>query len=389
MSFTVVYTTQTPPEVFSKSLFLAGPSPRELGHLNWRPEAIKILEELGYDGVVFVPLPEDGNWPADYDVQVEWEKRYLDMADAVVFWVSRDMETLPALTTNVEFGMYFDTGKAFLGFPEQAVHMKYLEHHGQNEGVPIFHDLRETLQAAIDYIGDGAERTGGEREVPLKVWQLDSFQTWIKAQQAAGNRLDGAKVLWTFRLGPKKDSIFAYAVHVNVYVSKEGRNKINEIIISRPDVATVVIYCRPNDSDMDKILDTKIAIIREFRSPASIDDCFVREIPGGSSWKRKEDFSTMALQELQEETGFTLEASRLKPLGVRQMADTFSTHQAHVFSCEVTPDEMSYFQKQAGVVHGVAEDSEQTYVEVYTVRELLEKPLVDWANLGMILSVLL
>jgi len=389
MAFTVTYTLQSPPEVFKKSLFLAGPSPRDFLHPNWRLEAVKILEELGYDGVVFVPLPEDGNWPKDYDVQVEWEKRYLDMADAVVFWVPRDMEQLPALTTNVEFGMYYDTGKVFLGFPEQASHMKYLERHGQSEGVPIFHDLRKTLQAAIDYIGDGAERVGGEREVPLKVWQLDSFQIWIKAQQAAGNRLDGAKVLWTFRLGPKKDFIFAYAVHVNVHVTKEGRNKINEIIISRPDVATVVIYCRPDDSDADRILDTKIAIIREFRSPASINDCFVREIPGGSSWKHKEDFSTIALQELLEETGFSLAANRLKFLGARQMADTFSTHQAHVFSCEVTPEEMNYFQKQTGVVHGVAEDSERTFVEVYTVRELLEKPLIDWSNLGMIVAALL
>ena len=38
-----------------KSIFLAGPTPRSLDVETWRKEAIRILEELGFDGIVYVP----------------------------------------------------------------------------------------------------------------------------------------------------------------------------------------------------------------------------------------------------------------------------------------------------------------------------------------------
>lgn len=38
-----------------KSIFLAGPTPREEKVASWRVAAVKKLEELGFDGVVFVP----------------------------------------------------------------------------------------------------------------------------------------------------------------------------------------------------------------------------------------------------------------------------------------------------------------------------------------------
>ena len=37
-----------------KSIFLAGPTPREEKVASWRVDAVKKLEELGFDGVVFV-----------------------------------------------------------------------------------------------------------------------------------------------------------------------------------------------------------------------------------------------------------------------------------------------------------------------------------------------
>lgn len=395
MSMTIVYVPGNPPETFKNSIFLAGPSPRDSSHPNWRPEALKLLEEIGYDGVVFIPLVENGDWRHGYDAQIEWEKRFLDMADVIVFWVPRDMKKLPALTTNVEFGMYFNSGKSILGYPVEAPHMRYLDSHARKEGVPVIHNLHDTLQAAVNRIGSGAERTGGEREVPLHIWKTPQFQAWLQAQKNAGNRLDGAKLIWNFRVGPKKDFLFCFALRVNVHVVSEGRNKVNEFIISRPDISTIVAYARPmmtgsmvEDTNY-YLLNTQIAIVREFRSPASVGDCFIREVPGGSSYKPGTDPLVTAAHELSEETGFFVEAQRLKFLGARQVAGTFSTHLAHVFACEITPKEIALLQSQKGIAHGVVEDTERTYVEVYTVRQLLEKPLTDWANLGMILSTLL
>jgi 8-oxo-dGTP pyrophosphatase MutT (NUDIX family) len=374
-----------PSEMFAKSIFLAGPAPRSLEDANWRKEALKILEELGYDGVVFDPLPENpDDWSIYTDRQISWEKRYLDMADVLVFWIPRVKEKMPGLTTNVEYGMYLESGKVLLGFPQTADSMHYLAWHGTRTKTPIFHDVYEILRAAVTRVGTGAERAGGEREAPLHIWNTKQFQLWYLAQKKAGNRLDGADVLWTFRVGPERETVFSFAMQVQVYITAEERSKTNEFIISRSDVSSIVAYAKK-----DSVLDSEVVIVREFRSPASVGDCFIREVPGGSSGNEEDDSLVTAAHELAEETGFSVDARRLTWLGTRQMVGTFSTHQGHVFGCPVTPEEIEMFRGKAGIAHGVAEETERTYVEIYTVRELLKKPLTDWANLGMILATLL
>src|SRR5512133_207273 len=133
----IVYTGETAPEEFAKSIFLAGPSPRDKEQHSWREDALKILDELGYNGVVFVPLPRNGVWPENYDAQVDWEYNHLNMADIVAFWVPRDLVKMPAFTTNVEFGMFYDSGKAILGHPDGAPGMRYLVHHARLENDPV------------------------------------------------------------------------------------------------------------------------------------------------------------------------------------------------------------------------------------------------------------
>lgn len=414
----VVYALEAPPESYTKSLFLAGPSPRRRDDLDWRPDALAILERLEFDGVVFVPLPRDGHWADHYEDQVEWETRYLHMADSIVFWVPRDLQRLPGLTTNVEFGMWFDSGKVVLGYPPVAANMRYLDWHAQQEHVPVFRSLEETLQTAVQRLDWGSLRTGGEREVPIHIWKLPHFQNWYRAQKEAGNRLDGARVLFQFRVPPStKAFTFAFILHVDVHIASEGRNKVNEFLFSRTDIATVVGYCPPTIRLTDiayadfgnpnrapyqglvrDVLDTEIAIIREFRSPARTTDCFIREIPGGSSWKPGDDPFVTMTHELEEETGlgpksgFTIDPKRLRKVGSRQLCGTLSTHQAHVFACALGHDEMAYLKQQQAenVAHGVLEDSERTYVEIHKLGDLIraDSNAVDWSMLGMILTAL-
>lgn len=406
----VVYATETPPASFTSSIFLAGPSPRDPTHPNWRPAAISHLEALGYNGVVFIPLPRDGQWLHSYDDQVGWETTYLNMADLVLFWVPRNMKTLPALTTNMEFGLWVKTGKAVLGFPGGAPKMRYLDWHADKESVPVFHDLKEMLKHAVNTLKGADVREGGERDVPYFIWKLPHFQDWYRLQQDAGNRLDGAELLWNFRVGPNKGFTFAYVMHVDVHITSEGRNKVNEFIFGRPDIATIVGYQgnpwfsigrKTDDSGhltfMSHLLNTKIAIIREFRSPARTADGFIRELPGGSSWKPGEDPFTTMTHELEEETGlgedagFGIEPQRLYKVGMRQLCGTLSVHMAHVFACELTKDEMAFLEKQQAdnTVHGVAEDTERTYVEVHRLGELMSGSDLDWSMMGMILTALM
>lgn len=94
-----------------------------------------------------------------------------------------------------------------------------------------------------------------------------------------------------------------------------------------------------------------------------------------------------ALAEVAEETGLALAPGRLRAHGARQVNATLSAHRAHLFSAEVTADELE--RLRASGPHGVAADGERTYVEVATFGRLRREPPVDWANLGMITEVLL
>ena len=384
-----VYALEEPPVSFTSSLFLAGPSPRKDGDPNWREEALETLRGLEYEGVVFVPLPRDGVWAENYEDQVEWETQYLNMADVIVFWVPRKAPDMLALTTNVEYGLHLSSGKCVLGYPPDAEHMRYLDWHAQEERVPVSDTLKGTLENALFRINWGALRTGGEREVPLHIWNLRSFQEWYKSQTGAGNRLDGAKVVWTFRVGPKK-TVFFWALHVNMWIEAEGRSKENEIALSRPDVSVVVAYHL--DPKMVAagygLLEVEVVLIREFRSPASTPTGYITELPGGSSWKADKEPVDVAAEELHEETGLEIDPSRFRLVDSRQVAGTLSAHHATVYAVKLTEEEMSWVKEHIGDTHGVAEDTERTYLEVMTVGELLKAP-VDWSVVGMIMTALM
>lgn len=135
------------------SIFLAGPTPRGQSVPSWRPEALAVLGELGFGGEVYVPEPRDGRWTDDYAEQIDWEWAGLAAASCIVFWIPRDMASLPGLTTNVEWGMWAGSGKCVLGAPDQAEHVRYIRYMASRFGVPVFGDLRETLECAVKRAG--------------------------------------------------------------------------------------------------------------------------------------------------------------------------------------------------------------------------------------------
>lgn len=389
----VVYTGDEAPETFTKSIFLAGPTPRNKEEVeSWRPDALKILEDKGYDGVVFVPEDAEGVFKKDYDDQIEWEERYLNMADCILFWVPRDLTLdstdfpkMAAFTTNVEWGTWASSGKVVFGAPEDADKVSYLKHYADKFNVPTGETLTETLEHAMEMVGEGAERSAGEREVPLYIWNTESFQSWYKAQTRAGNRLDHARLHYNFR--PRNKSfVFMWILKVDMYVAAEDRHKTNELVTARTDISSVLLYHFPNGAD--STLDHEIVVVREYRSPASTESGFITELPGGSSPKKGEGPEVTAAHELEEETGFTISPKRLKSEGARQLAGTFSSHKCHLFAAELNEKEIEWFKSQEGIVHGNEEDSERTFIEVIPIWKLINENRVDWSTLGMILGAL-
>jgi len=162
----VLYARQDPGEAPEPSLFLAGPTPRSRDVASWRPEALRLLGKMAFAGTVFVPEePGEGGLLPNYaEEQTRWEWACLERATRIVFWVPRDLRTLPGFTTNVEFGLYCRSGKALLGFPRGAPKMRYLELLAGANSIPVFHELSALLEAAASLLNGMSP--GANQETP-------------------------------------------------------------------------------------------------------------------------------------------------------------------------------------------------------------------------------
>lgn len=379
----IVYAQEEAPQAYTKSIFLVGPTPRDKDTESWRPYMLSVLEGLGYDGVVFTPEPRDGKWCGGYDHQVEWESKHLELADIIIAWVPRKSPSMPAFTTNVEFGEWLRSGKLLYGRPAWAEKCRYLDWKYEEHGLgQPFLTEEDIAQAALDRLGNGAFRGGGERHVPLHVWHTKMFQSWYKSLKAAGNRLDDAKVLWTFRIG-KFNVLFSYALWVKVWIEAEQRHKENEFVLSRNDISCILPFWRNPESP--DILDSKIVLVKEFRSPVRNSEGMVYELPGGSTFKGTEDAKKIAADELKEETGLDIPSDRFFQVQSRQMVSTFASHTATLFAVELTDNEIAYAETlaQHHASFGVSEDTEKTYVTVKTLRDAILTDVMDWAMIGM------
>ena len=390
----VIYANQTPPVSWSSAIFLAGPTPRaETTVPSWRPEALKYLADQGYNGVVFVPEDEDGTWLHNYDEQIEWENTCLNFADVIIFWIPRELEQMPGFTTNDEWGAWKkqDPMKLILGTPPDAPKVRYQRYYAEKQNIPVCDSLEDVCFAAftraqvLEWKSPLGKRLrkSGERSIPLHIWNTASFQGWYENLVKAGNRLDNAKVEWVFRVGPTQQFVFFWVLHVDIYITAEDRHKINEVVIGRPDISTIMLYEKHT-----LVRDSRIVMVKEFRSPVSNKDGYVFELAGGSSWEVDQDPLSVAVEECYEEVGLRLSPNRFVMHHSRQVAATTMAHHAHLFSAELSTAEMDDVVTHERIVHGVHADSERTWAIVMTYGELLDGTSVDWSMIGMIASIL-
>lgn len=233
----IIYTNDPLPDVFTKSIFLAGPTPRSEDVESWRPGAIQDLESLGYDGVVFSPEWEDGpRGPktGSYEGQAQWEADAMNMSDIIIFWVPRNMKDMPALTTNHEHGEWFRSGKVMLGYPHDAPHMSYLKYKADEESVPVRSSIGSLLTLANDQLGDGHIRRSGDRMIPLYIWKTPIFQAWYISLLKENITIKRAKLDWVYRTGKHKMTVSAFALNVDLCEVIDGANieTTKEIILT-------------------------------------------------------------------------------------------------------------------------------------------------------------
>ncbi|ATY16960.1 hypothetical protein CU254_40925 (plasmid) [Amycolatopsis sp. AA4] len=140
------------------SVFLAGPTATAEGPVpSWRPEALDLLDRLWLQPEpLAVVTPENPVRARRYEDQFTWENASREHANAILFWIPRDMTYMPGMTTNVEFGYDVAAGRTVvLGCPPDCPdprRNKYLVHLARAHGVPVRTTLRETVQTATELV---------------------------------------------------------------------------------------------------------------------------------------------------------------------------------------------------------------------------------------------
>jgi hypothetical protein len=158
----LIYAGQPLPPRSTASVFLAGPTPRSADVPSWRPAAIREIaaqrQGQATTLAVFIPEPMDRQRWAYYDNQMVWETDARAAASAILFWIPRDLRTLPGFTTNVEFGLDVTTGRAVLGCPPDCPNPernRYLIWLAHRHGVPVTETLEGTVAAALAIVVRG------------------------------------------------------------------------------------------------------------------------------------------------------------------------------------------------------------------------------------------
>ncbi|ATY17281.1 hypothetical protein CU254_42620 (plasmid) [Amycolatopsis sp. AA4] len=136
------------------SVFLAGPTAVSGGPVpSWRPDAVDLFGRLWRQPEpLAVMTPENPVRARRYINQFTWENASRKHAKAIMYWIPRDMVSLPGMTTNVEFGYDVAAGRTVvLGCPPDCPdprRNKYLVHLARAHGVPVRTTLRDTVETA-------------------------------------------------------------------------------------------------------------------------------------------------------------------------------------------------------------------------------------------------
>jgi hypothetical protein len=139
------------------SVFLAGPTPeRGSGVLSWRTAAVEELAEQWprlEPLTVVSPESRGGVRARRYEDQVDWEIKARHHATVILFWIPRDMASMPGMTTNVEYGYDVACGRnVVLGVPADCPNPernRYLRRLAELEGVPICATLQQAAGVAV------------------------------------------------------------------------------------------------------------------------------------------------------------------------------------------------------------------------------------------------
>lgn len=131
-------------ERVSNSVFLAGPCFDK--ETDWRNEAIKYFNELGFNGDIIDP--RNYEYDGQFEKQTIWENKMFHIASCVMFWIPRTPQN-PSIITNFELGKWIDCESVFVGFPDDSYKNEYIDLMLRERNIPRYKTLKEMVVAVV------------------------------------------------------------------------------------------------------------------------------------------------------------------------------------------------------------------------------------------------
>lgn len=269
------------------SIFLAGPTPlleNQKMIKSWRFDVLRLLEQYGFNGDVFIPEIQDGEYSPDwtYSKQVDWEIKMLTKATAILFWIPRDLVLLPGFTTNIEFGEWLKSGKIVVGAPEGAPKMQYLQERCNRLKIPWQNTLENCVKAVVNKVHEingelskawftadthfGQQRT---LELSRRPFRTVDEMTWAIVTRWNANVSDNDIV---YHLGDFGSPVYARHLRAKVIYLLPGNYDNQDILDALQDDPRIQIL--PDNYFLSDI-DCRLTHVPEMANDASGNDFFL------------------------------------------------------------------------------------------------------------------
>lgn len=320
----------------------------------------------------------------------------LAMSDLMVFWIPEDSTGTAFVETMIELGEWYRSGKVLFGCPEQATHLEELRQLVDSRiDTRTFSTLEDTLRNALHRLGDGAPRSGGDRDVSLDLWRVPHFQKW------RGDRpLDSLRVLSMRRVNPDRDypySCLLRAVRKDIGPDWVQRN--HEFLCVPDMVHAIAVHHR------EPVEESTVLLVRSHESSARTTDGRLRTSLAMRRGISPEGERASAVWDLRNRAGILVDETRLHQAGSRQTDGVLTTAHGHLFIYELNDADLQKIRhriEERRQLQGEAplfaheepdsaidceESADEFYpVELHRYGDLLAptQDIVDWATLGMI-----
>ncbi|MGW2858318.1 hypothetical protein [Streptomyces sp. NPDC001205] len=375
-TFVVVHAGEPFPTEWNACVLLADADAKSL----WRQTALDALREAwtGFGRlVVFVPRQGDGSpMTTEHD---EWVTRAVSCADEII------VRCPSGAAGPLQQGLLADSPTAAVcgrlvvmapdGEPDPLL-SRWLERHA----APVADGAAEAAAIAIERIGRGRDRKGGERDVPLLAARTTGYFWWSSALRDAGRALVSAEIEWVHNDEDTGHRALWWSMRARI--RHADYHVTSELLLCHPMMTSVVAYRR-----REKWTDCELVLVPCGNSLSSSP---VREAPKGLALRLPTiltDFSGGGDQRergrrtLHELLGLDdIDTDRLRTLGGRNDSSLVAANR-NVTVLELTEDELASLSSRN---NGATGSAAGTPLVIYRVADLLAEPVCDWATVGAI-----